>query len=72
MEEKKKKRRTRYQIVKLNLGSARRRIYLETLRKRYGRPKSGLSRLIICALREVLALEQQGIPPSGQTTQNDA
>ena len=69
--EKKKRKRTNYQTIKLNLSRARRKEYESALRRRYNRPKSGLARLVICALREVLYLEQEGIPPCHADVDDD-
>lgn len=63
-----KKKRTNYVTIQLNLGNERKRTYIENLRRRYDRPRSGLARLVICALREVLYLQEQGILAHGPTT----
>ena len=61
-----KKKKYKYRTLKWNLSDIRWEKYLAILRRRYDRPRSGLARLALMALKEIIAMETEN-PIHGKT-----
>ena len=49
----------KYDILKMNISRERKEKYLAILQRRYNLPRSGFARLVLRALKEIIAIETE-------------
>ena len=59
----KKLKKKKYKTLKMNISNAREERYIAILGRRYDMPRAKLSRLVIKALKEIIAMETENPTP---------